>query len=435
MVPSAVAPASRQPPTPEELNELLADKVEVLEFIGRGGMGVVYKCRQKVLNRLVALKLLCVREDREEQLIERFTHEACLLAELDHPNIIRIHEFGLIQNSPYFLMDFVEGRNLRQVLNQGKMPIPQVIQMALQICDALEHAHQKGFVHRDIKPENILMDADGPAKLADFGLAFRGEEDSQRLTVTGQCMGTPHYMSPEQHSNPKTVDFRSDIYALGVVLYECVTGELPCGRFGNPSKFHPGLDPRFDDLILQALNSHPDGRQQSVGELRVKLAALQEGQPAGQPPVLSPDQMGILQIKLDRGRSRFLNNPMDVEALQEMKDALVRLGKVEAVIQISYGMAHLYRKTKRLAKASLELEELLKMLSPENPCNERLISRVQDDLAALNLFRPDLMMRRWPEQYAPSPANRQGTYLPPRDFAWLPGEPAAETHQTTLSLI
>jgi tRNA A-37 threonylcarbamoyl transferase component Bud32 len=243
--------------------------LEILELIGRGGMGVVYKARQPALDRLVALKILPKRMATDPDFQNRFIREAKALASLNHPNIVSVYDFGADAGLFFFAMEFVDGTNLRQILRDKTLKPEQALKIVPQLCDALEFAHAEGVVHRDIKPENILLDKKGRVKIADFGLAKLTGADSQHanLTMTNMVMGTPHYMAPEQVENPKGVDHRADIYAIGVVFYEMLTGELPIGRFEMPSK-KVQIDVRLDEVVLKTLEKSPEARYQKAGEVR-----------------------------------------------------------------------------------------------------------------------------------------------------------------------
>jgi serine/threonine protein kinase len=245
---------------------------EVLAELGRGGMGVVYKARQIKLDRLVALKVLPHQTAAEPAFVERFSREARALAKLNHPNILTVHDFGQTDGQSYFIMEFVEGANLRQRLRDGPMPAQQALAIVAQICDALQYAHDEGIVHRDIKPENILLDKKERVKMADFGIAKLLLRRTADYTLTGpwQVMGTLKYMAPEQLENPLEVYHRADIYSLGVMFYEMLTGELPMGPFSLPSQ-KVALDPELDEVVLRALEKEPGRRYQQVSELRAAL--------------------------------------------------------------------------------------------------------------------------------------------------------------------
>jgi len=251
---------------------------EILGLVGLGGMGVVYKVRQPKLDRIVALKLLPTSLSADPAFAERFHREARFLARLSHPQIVSVYDFGESGGFCYLLMEFVDGVNLRQAMRAGRFTPDQALAVVPDICAALQYAHDQGVLHRDIKPENILLDAQGRVKIADFGIAkLVGEPGDPRtdltLTQSGARLGTPHYMAPEQIEKPSDVDHRADIYSLGVVFYELLTGELPLGRFAAPSAKTP-LDTRVDEIVMRALAKERELRQQSAGEVKTEVEGL-----------------------------------------------------------------------------------------------------------------------------------------------------------------
>ncbi|MBX3746662.1 MAG: serine/threonine protein kinase [Verrucomicrobiae bacterium] len=245
---------------------------EMVECIGAGGMGAVFKARQPKLDRWVALKLLPEALAEDPEFTERFEREARTLARLGHPGIVTVHDFGKAGGFHYLVMEYVDGVNLRQAMRTGRFTPAQALGMVPRICEALQYAHDAGVTHRDIKPENILLDARGRVKIADFGIAkLLGEPDVEgTLTATGSALGTPQYMAPEQIEHPSEVDHRADIYSLGVVFYELLTGELPLGRFAPPSE-KVDLDARVDAIVLRALAKERELRQQTAGEMQTEV--------------------------------------------------------------------------------------------------------------------------------------------------------------------
>ncbi|MBX7246308.1 MAG: serine/threonine protein kinase [Candidatus Sumerlaeaceae bacterium] len=265
--------AGFQPPTVAELSPLFP-QLEILELIGRGGMGAVYKARQPKLNRTVALKILARDKTPDSHFAERFQREAQALARMNHPNIVTVYDFGEAGGHYYLLMEFVDGLNLRQVERSRRLSPEEALAIVPPICDALQYAHRQGIVHRDIKPENILLDREGSVKIADFGIAkMLGPAATDPLTGDQQTVGTPHYMAPEQVEKPATVDHRADIYSLGVVFYEMLTGELPLGRFAPPSR-KVQIDVRLDEVVLRALEKEPEQRYQNVSEIKTQVETL-----------------------------------------------------------------------------------------------------------------------------------------------------------------
>lgn len=262
------------PPTPAELARLLPQyRIETL--IGRGGMGAVYKGSQEKLGRTVAIKVLPVELTADTQFVTRFEREARTLAKLHHPGIVAIHDFGQTTDGHlYFVMEYVEGTDLRRVLQGPGLEPAQALEITTQICEALHAAHLQGVVHRDIKPANILLTKDGRVKLADFGLARPGRDEHEPLTVTNAVLGTPDYMAPEQHGG--RADLRTDIYALGLMLYEMLTGQLPRGAWTPPSR-KVRVDIRIDEVVLKALQEEPDLRYQQASEMKVDVESIRSG--------------------------------------------------------------------------------------------------------------------------------------------------------------
>ena len=269
-----VARAGFQPPGLDEVGKLFPS-LSILSLLGAGGMGAVYKARQKGLDRLVALKILPREFSEDIKFALRFTREARTLARLNHPNIVSVFEFGNVDDVYYFLMEFVDGSTLREVVRAGQLQPEHALAIVPHLCDALQYAHDHGVVHRDIKPENILMAKDGSVKVADFGLSRIVNNGAQAayLTQTHQVLGTPRYMAPEQFEGARQVDHRADIYSLGVVFYEMLTGELPIGRFAVPSQ-KVQVDIRLDEVVLRTLEKEPQRRYQSASQIKSDLHSI-----------------------------------------------------------------------------------------------------------------------------------------------------------------
>src|SRR5262245_3937555 len=225
------------PAPPDPLIDKTLSGCRIDERIGSGGMGVVYKAEQLSLGRTVAIKLLPESLHSDEQATERFKREISVLAKLNHPNIVNILDGGVSEHGHYFVMEFVDGVSLRRVLATSRVEPLEALQIVRQLCDGLEYAHKQGIIHRDIKPENILIDRDGRVRLLDFGLSrLTGQPEKAFLTRATQILGTLEYMAPEQREGSRAVDHRADLFSLGVVIYEMLTGELPIGRFEPPSR-------------------------------------------------------------------------------------------------------------------------------------------------------------------------------------------------------
>jgi serine/threonine-protein kinase len=254
---------------------------EVLELLGKGGMGAVYKARQLSLDRIVALKVLSPEAARDETYVRRFTTEARALARLNHENIIAGIDVGEAGGIRYFAMEYVEGEPLSATIErEGALPEKRVLKIAMQIARALAHAEKNGLVHRDVKPQNIMLGRNDVAKLCDLGLAMTAEERKEARD-RGQSIGTPHYISPEQARGEHKVDIRSDIYSLGASLYHAATGETPFTGTSPmvlmtkhlteepiaPKKRRPGVSKALNDLIVKMMAKEKEKRYQSPLEL------------------------------------------------------------------------------------------------------------------------------------------------------------------------
>ena len=277
-----------EPPTPEELSRLLP-QYRIESLIGRGGMGAVYKGTQVVLDRPVAIKLLPAEIAADEQFIARFHREARTLARLQHSRIITIHDFGQTSEGHlYFVMEYIDGTDLRKILRGPGLNPDQALLVVGQICDALHAAHSQGVIHRDIKPENILITKDGYVKLADFGLSRPlREEEANVLTGTNVIMGTAEYMAPEQRGGK--VDERADIFALGVMLYEMLTGQTPRGAF-EPASRKARLDVRIDEVVLRALQAEPELRYQRISDMKTDVDRIRNTPVPAKPPPPAPPE-------------------------------------------------------------------------------------------------------------------------------------------------
>lgn len=264
-------PTAWEPPSPAELSGLLP-RHQIVRLIGRGGMGAVYEARQLDLDRRVAIKLLPPELGANEAFAERFRREAQTMARLRHPNILSVFEFGQsAADHLYFSMEFVAGGDLGARMKRGPLSPLEALRLVKELCAALEVAHAHGVIHRDIKPSNILLAEDGAVKVADFGIAVLGDRPMERLTHTGVAVGTFEYSAPEQAAGT-AVDPRSDLYSVGVVCYELLTGKLPRGVFDPPSKLNAAVSPAVDPVVHTAMQSDPDRRYQTAAALQQAIA-------------------------------------------------------------------------------------------------------------------------------------------------------------------
>ncbi len=266
-----------QPPAPEHLAKLLP-QYEIEALIGRGGMGAVYRGKQRALDRPVAIKILPPEVDDEDtSYSERFKNEAKIMARLEHPAIVPVYDFGeTSEGQLYFVMSFINGTDIHQMVqSQGRLPPEHALAITAHVCDALAYAHKHGVIHRDIKPSNVLINMDGEVKVADFGLAKVDDpSQSSGLTKTGLAMGTPDYVAPEALTLGMTVDGRADLYAVGVMLYQMLTGNVPRGMFTMPSVMIRDIDPRFDQIVAKAMKYDREERYSTAGEIRRDLDTI-----------------------------------------------------------------------------------------------------------------------------------------------------------------
>lgn len=272
---NAGKPKQWQPPRPEELQEILPGyKIEKL--VGRGGMGAVYRGVQMALDRKVAVKILPPGlGEHDPAFVERFLNEARLMAKLAHPNVVTIYDSGETKDGQlYYVMELMDGTDVsRLIAAQGRLSVEQARAICLRVCDALAAAHELGIIHRDIKPANVLVSTKNVVKVGDFGLA-RLEDTHSGLTRTGYMVGTPDFLAPEAMTPGVEVDGRADLYAVGVMLYQMLTGTLPRGAFKPASVLVPGLDRHFDSVISRAMQTKPGDRYASAAQMRHDLEQL-----------------------------------------------------------------------------------------------------------------------------------------------------------------
>lgn len=265
-----------------EMAELAAalPQLEFLGALGAGGMGRVYRARHRQLEREVAVKILAPGLD-EPQFAERFQREARAMARLDHRGIVKLYDFGCAAGRWFMLLEYVGGGNLRQRM-RGGLSATEVLAIVPQLCDALQYAHDRGVIHRDIKPENVLLDGSGLVKIADFGLAKLRTpmEPGVGLTASEATMGTYQYMAPEQVTHTRDVDHRADLFSLGVVFYEMLTGNLPVGVFEPPSR-RAAVPSDVDAIVHRSLERSPDSRYQHAADVKTDLQRVADRSRAG----------------------------------------------------------------------------------------------------------------------------------------------------------
>src|SRR6202162_6395968 len=284
------------------INTLFDGRYRILRKLGTGGMANVYLAEDEVLGRRVAIKILNDRHAGDDQFVDRFRREAKNAASLSHPNIVSIYDRGEAEGTYYIAMEYLDGRSLKElILTRGPAPLNVAIEYVRQILSALRFAHRHGIVHRDIKPHNVLVDGEGRVKVTDFGIARAG---TSQMTETGSIVGTAQYLSPEQARGGE-VDQRSDLYSLGIVLYELLTRKTPfegdtpveiaMKHLSNapkpPSKLRPDIPEELDMVVLRALAKNPDDRYQSADEMDADLERVARGAPAAAATVDSATQL------------------------------------------------------------------------------------------------------------------------------------------------
>ncbi len=273
--------------------------------IGRGAMGIVYRARRPRDGAAAAVKVLSPRLAQEERFVERFEREATALSALDHPRIVRVLDRGVSEGLPWFAMELVDGVNLRERMRARKLDDAQLMHAIIGVCQALQYAHAQGVIHRDIKPENLLVDGAGEVKVADFGLArLFGAKwlRLSRLSVGGSAVGTPYYMAPELLKGAPP-DPRADLYSLGVILYEALTGDLPMGRVRTPREIRPTIDPRLDRLVMLLLETDPARRPSSAEEVADLLNDMLSTKYVGPPEPAKPPEAEQTRVVRERLRS------------------------------------------------------------------------------------------------------------------------------------
>ena len=307
------------------IGQLLAGRYELQDVAGSGGMSSVYRARDTVLERTVAIKILHEHFSDDPEYVERFRREARALAQLNHPNIVTVIDRGEFEGRQFIVFEHVEGENLKQLIErEGQLPVDRALALMHQVARGLAFAHDHGVVHRDVKPHNVLIDEDGVAKVTDFGIA-RSLDPADGLTETGTLLGTSEYIAPEQASGAR-VDERSDQYSLAAVLYELLTGEPPYtgDNFMAVAMKHiqepvpsvrearPDVSPRLDAIIARAMAKRPEDRFPSTEAMVAALEASRVGRDSTPVPVTRPDGAtesipvpGPLPPPNHRSRKRF----------------------------------------------------------------------------------------------------------------------------------
>ncbi|MDR3540881.1 MAG: Stk1 family PASTA domain-containing Ser/Thr kinase [Desulfosporosinus sp.] len=286
------------------MSKIFGGRYEVLERLGAGGMAIVYKAKDLLLNRIVTIKVLREQFVTDEDFIRRFRREAQSAASLSHPNIVSVYDVGKDGDTEFIVMEYVEGRNLKEIIREyAPLSTDQSINLGRQITEAIQNAHEHHIIHRDIKPHNILVTTDGHAKVTDFGIARA--VSSATVTHTGDIIGSVHYLSPEQAKGLPSNE-QSDIYSIGIILYELITGKVPYDGETPiaialkhlqeqpvlPSKINPRIEKEFETVIMRAIAKSPEQRYLSAKDLLEDLKHIQAGRPIPRleiPPAADPE--------------------------------------------------------------------------------------------------------------------------------------------------
>ncbi len=396
---------------------------EILAELGAGGMGRVYRAKDLTLERLVALKTLAPEFGKDPGFVQRFLKEARAAARLNHPNIVQIYDFGQVEETYYLAMEYVDGHSLGAYLKRGHFSERDAILVIRHACRALAVAHAEGLVHRDIKPDNLMLTSKGEVKLVDLGIAKRVDED-QSLTQTGQAVGTPHYISPEQIRGARDVDARADVYSLGATLYHLATGHTPfSGTSGalvmsmhlvqplaDPRTYVPGLTEGFCRVVRKMMAKSRDERYASVDALDRDLYRLQSGEnPEAPEPSETLVETAVRGPRPPSGeRSRATPvTPMTAPSSSPVHPAFDSgvLNRIEDLLAASVGpMAKVL--VRRAAKSSPSLEALCGELSgqvDEGPARDVFLGKC---LLAARGGTPPPAPSRAPETPPPASGSR-----------------------------
>jgi serine/threonine-protein kinase len=290
-------PAVKKPSAPK-----IGD-YEIISKIGKGGIAEVYKALQTSLQREVAIKILSSEYNSDSEIVKRFERESILIARLNHPNIVHVIDKGTQGRRYYFVMEYVDGTDFRTILNNPNIDLTVKIEIIVQTCKALDFAHKNDVVHRDIKPANILIDRQGNAKVADFGIAQLRDSADLEMTSSDLIMGTLAYMSPEQKFSSANVTRTADIYSLGIILYEIICGRKPEGVFKPPSLVNPKIPKAMDAIVSRCLAENPSDRYPTAGELKNAILNAFSGEIYDSGKADS----AIARVESFMGRCRFLD--------------------------------------------------------------------------------------------------------------------------------
>jgi eukaryotic-like serine/threonine-protein kinase len=309
------------------VSKVFSSRYEILERIGSGGMAIVYKAKDLLLNRIVTIKVLREQFAADEDFVRRFRREAQSAASLSHPNIVSIYDVGKDGETEYIVMEYIEGKNLKELIrNYAPLSMEQALNLGIQIAEAIRHAHEHHIIHRDIKPHNILVTADGRVKVTDFGIARA--VSAATMTHSGDIVGSVHYLSPEQAKGVQTNE-QSDVYSLGIILYELLTGKVPYDgetpisialkhlqeEAVPPTKLNPRVNEALENLVLRAIAKSPEQRYSTAQELLQDLHKVQAGQPVRKFEL--PEDNDLESTRVHRSLSTSVNKALGSETKEK----------------------------------------------------------------------------------------------------------------------
>ncbi len=271
--------------------------------IGQGGVAEIYKGRQESLDRDVAIKILSPKLTSDLDIVRRFERESLVIAKLNHPNIVHVIDRGTAGGRYYFVMEYIDGTSFREVIDSDRIPLKTKLEMIVEVCKGLDYAHKNGIIHRDIKPTNILIDRQGNALVTDFGVAQIVGAPETEMTASDIVMGTVSYMSPEQKVSSTNVDQTTDIYAMGIILYEILVRKKPFGHFKLPSKIDPKIDPTFDEIVLKCMAQEPKDRYQTAVQLKDAILEIIGGNHSG----VTENAFSVGGVDSFMGKCRYLD--------------------------------------------------------------------------------------------------------------------------------
>lgn len=383
---TAIMDAPIAPPI-NDLHGTELGEYELIEELARGGMGVVYKARQRRLNRVVALKMILAGEFADTDAVQRFHAEAEAAARLDHPGIVPIYEVGEDDGRHFYSMGLVRGRSLQSRIAEESLDVREAAELMANVTDAVEYAHQRGIVHRDLKPSNVLLDEEGAPRITDFGLAKRLETDNE-LTMDGQVLGTPSYMPPEQAQGfANQVGPASDVFALGAMMYAATTGRPPFRAASlaetlkqvieaepvPPRRLNSAIDQDYETICLKCLQKSPASRYASAGELADDLRRFLAGEPIHARPI----------GRLERAGKWVRRNPRSA--------ALVIVAAIAALMLVAFGVSLAYQS--ELAETNTQLVASREAVNRQN-------EKLQTSNAALEIARQQATVQRDAAQQA-----------------------------------